>query len=558
MKLHRHYLLLHSRFGGADAAETTLEEIGKLLDCTPRNAANLVRAMTRSGWIAWTARRGRGRRSLLGFLAPAEDIAAQAMLRAIDRKDVARAINQIKFHRQSSALQEHLQGWLLSYFGHHAETRNDRQIDTLRLPIRLPLHTVDPLYMNLLAESFVASHVYDGLVRRSDRGDDIVPGIAHAWEADESRTGWTFYLRKEVLFHHGRVLTADDVVYTFDRLIRSPRRTLYSFIYKQIKSVRALSPTVVRFELEEPNELFLSFLCTSRAAVVPKDLGRIGSVRFGTEPVGTGPFKVAELNEAVCVMEAFGSHFQGRPYLDRVEIVHVPWAPAESAGAEQTEPLNPFHVIPNASAEDAGWSRIQSETAIRKFVTCNTKKAGPLADPAVRERLFRGLNDRGDGAGNEAEPVSLRLATIAPYKADADALAADLGKIGFDCEVLAVSPEEFKGSVRLDSDLILFSLLRDRDEQLRLYDLYLTMAEHVDSHTRIDIETRLRRVLREADPAARARDFDTIEQLLLRERQLHVLSERPLPTAYLPTVRGVTFTPQGWVNLRTVWFPPSD
>lgn len=110
--------------------------------------------------------------------------------------------------------------------------------------------------------------------------------------------------------------------------------------------------------------------------------------------------------------------------------------------------------------------------------------------------------------------------------------------------------------MRLASDLILFSLFRDQDKQLRLFDLYLTIAEHVDSHMRIDIEQTLQRVAREADPAARAGHLDKIERLLVSEHQLYILSEKPLPTAYLPSVRGVTFNSQGWVNLRTIWFPP--
>jgi len=555
MKLHQQFLLLHSRFGDENPAWTTLDEIGKLLDCTPRNAANIVRAMSRNGWIGWASSRGRGRRSELRFLAQAEDIASQAMLQAIDRKDVARAIGQIRMHRQSSALQDHLQGWLLSYFGHHAETRRDRQIDTLRIPIRQRLHTVDPLYMNLLAESFVASHVFDGLIRGTERRGEIAPGIAHAWEADAERTKWTFFLRKEVLFHHGKVLTADDVVYTFERLVRSSRRTLYSYIYKQIKSVRAPSPTVVIFELEEPNELFLPFLCTSRAAIVPKELNQLGSYRFGTEPIGTGPFKVTAMNEGICVLEAFGSYFQGRAHLDRVEIVHVPWASGDAA-AHQAEPASPFHVIPNLSAGEPSWTHIHSDTTVRKFVTCNTQKAGPLTDPAARARLFACMESEAQSSALEEGPVPIQIATIPPYKSDADALAARLGRFGYACNVVSVSPEEFKGTIRLESDLILFTLSRDRDEQLRRYDLYLTIAEHVDAHTRIDIETALRRVVRESDPDARTADLDIIDRLLVKENQLHVISEKPLPTAYLPSVRGVTFNSQGWVNLRTIWFPP--
>ena len=554
MKLHQQFLKLHSHYGSSDSVIVTLDELAERLDCTHRNATNIIRKMAENGWIAWEAYRGRGRRSTMRFLVKPEEIAVQSMMQAINRKDISRAIEQIRAHRRSSTLQEHLQGWLLSYFGHHSEIRSDRQIDTLRIPIRQKLHTVDPLYMNLLAESFVSSHVFDGLARRTDKPGEILPSIAHAWEVDDSRTRWTFYLRKEVLFHHGKMMTAEDVVYTFERLIRSSRRTLYSFIFKRIKSVRALNPTAVLFELEEPNELFLSFLCTSRAAVVPKDLGQMGSNRFGSMPMGTGPFKVTEMSEGVCVLEVFTPYFQGRAHLDRVEIVHVPWETENSHG----DSLSPFHVMHSPSAAEKTWSHVHSDTTVRKFITCNTQKAGPLNDPTVRAHVLACLHGEEESRTVAADmPITLQIATIPPYKQDADIVAVRLEKSGFSCKVVSASPEEFKGEVRLASDLILFSLFRDQDEQLRLFDLYLTIAEHVEAHTRIDIEKHLATVTIEPDSKLRALQLDKIEQLLIKEHQLCILSERPLPTAYLPSVRGVTFNSQGWVNLRTIWFPPA-
>jgi len=579
MKLHQQYLLLHSQYGSLESVETTLDDMAERLDCTHRHATNIVRSMCQKSWIAWDSSRGRGRRSTLRFLVPPEEIAVQSMMQAINRKDITRAISQIRAHRKSSALQEHLQGWLLTYFGHHTETHSDRQIDTLRIPIRQPLHTVDPLYMNLLAESFVSSNVFDGLARRTNQRDEILPSIAHAWEVNDNRTRWTFFLRKEVLFHNGKMMTADDVVYTFERLIRSSHRTLYSFIYKQIKSVRALNQMTVCFELEEPNELFLPFLCTSRAAIIPKDLNQLGSRSFGRSPVGTGPFKVVEMDEGGCLLEVFTPHFQGRAHLDRVEIVHVPWS-TESGGS--SEQHSPFHVIPNLAAAEEAWSHIHSDTTVRKFITCNTKKAGPLTDPAVRAHLFNCLlgqrrpvedspdidNSPFDSRPSDclpsdipsyasSHPIPLQIATIPPYRADADSLADILGRCGYSCKVVTVSPEEFKGDIRLESDIILFSLFRDQDEQLRLFDLYLTIAEHVDSHTRIDIEQALQHIIREPSPSIRGRYLNQIEQILQKEHQLFILSEKPLPTAYLPSVRGVTFNSQGWVNLRTIWFPPA-
>jgi SgrR family transcriptional regulator len=563
MKLHQQFLGLHSHFGGLPSVGVTLDELAELLECTHRNATNIVRKMTQNGWISWDSYRGRGRRSTLRFLVQPEEIAVQSMMQAINRKDITRAIDQIRVHKKSSTLQEHLQGWLLTYFGHHSEIRSDRQIDTLRIPIRQQLHTVDPLYMNLLAESFVSSHVFDGLARRTNERHEILPNIAHAWEVDTSRTKWTFYLRKEVLFHHGKVMTAEDVVNTFERLIRSSRRTLYSFIFKAIKSVLALNPTTVSFELEEPNELFLPFLCTSRAAIVPKDLNPLSNQRFGKIPAGTGPFKITEMDEGICVLEVFTPYFQGRAHLDRVEIVHVPWDNEAGYGGD---PLSPFHVIPNPSSSENDWSHIHSETTIRKFVTCNTNKAGPLTDPTVRARLLACLREDTVPTAEESRPTSdpgelpipIQIATIPQYQQEADALADKLEKSGYSCKVVSSSPEEFKGSVRLESDLILFSLFRDQDEQLRLFDLYLTIAEHVEPHSRIDIEKALAAVRREPDPVTRAQHLDKIEELLLREHQLCILSEKPLPTAYLPSVRGVTFNSQGWVNLRTIWFPPNS
>ncbi|BBI36389.1 ABC transporter substrate-binding protein [Cohnella abietis] len=561
MKLHQQYLKLHSQYGSLDSVEITLDELAHFLECTHRNATNIVRKMTECGWITWDALRGRGRRSTLKFIIQPEDIAVQSVMQAINRKEINQAIDQIRAHKHSSKLQEHLQGWLLTYFGHHSEIKSDRQIDTLRIPVRQQLHTIDPLYMNLLAESFVSSHVFDGLIRTTDKPDEILPSIAHAWEVDDSRTKWTFHLRKEVLFHHGQIMTAADVVYTFERLIRSSHRTLYSFIPKQIKSVRALNLTTVCFELEEPNELFLPFLCTSRAAIVPKDLRQLGTSRFGTTPIGTGPFKVTEMSERVCVLEVFTPYFQGRAHLDRVEIVHVPWESENGQG----DPLSPFHIIHSPSAAEKTWSHIHSDTTVRKFVTCNTQKAGSLNDPTIRAHVLDSLrgkiaplpaSDGQEGLIYE-HPISLQLATIPPYKQDADSLANKLELCGYSCKVVSATPEEFKGAIRLESDLILFSLFRDQDEQLRLFDLYLTIAEHVDPHTRIDIEKLLSVVKVELDPIKRSHNLNLIEQLLIKEHQLCVVSERPLPTAYLPSVRGVTFNSQGWVNLRTIWFPPT-
>lgn len=563
MKLHQHFLRLHSRFGQAGEAPVTLDELALTLDCTRRNALNIVTSMAKMGWVRWLPKRGRGQRSVLAFLIEPEEIAASSMLAAISRKEVHQVIDQVKDHARSASLQQSLQGWLLSYFGHHSEVSTDRQIDTLRLPLRQKLHTVDPLYMNLMAESFVSSHVFDGLVRRSHETGDIVPNLAHAWEVDKRRLHWTFYLRKGVMFHNGKLLAAEDVIYSFERLVHASHRMLYSSIFKEIKSVRAIGPSAVTIELGSANELFLPFLCTSRAAVVPKDLGRQSERSFGSRPAGTGPFKAVELNERCCVLEVFPYYHEGRAQLDRVEIIHVPWDLEPGPELEGS----PFHIIPGAT-EGPSWSRLHSAVSIRKFVTCNTKKTGPLHDPALRAAMFACLTDADEGAPAPPEKASsgvgsalnpdapLVIATIPQYLRDAERIAVRLERFGCPCRVLPVEPEEFKGGIRLESDLIVFSLIRDQDEELRLFDLYQTVAQHMEPLVRAYIEQELHMIRREPSAEARALSFAAVEQKLILENQLHILYENPVQTAFLPSVRGIAFNSQGWIDLRQVWFPP--
>ncbi|MDP4096294.1 ABC transporter substrate-binding protein [Paenibacillus sp. P96] len=562
MKLHNQFLRLRAHYGESDEISVTMDELAVTFDCTHRNALSIINKMENHGWIRWTPRRGRGNRSRLEFLVRPEEIAVKSMMQAINRRDIRRAMDQIHAYAPSASLQDRLQGWIMSYFGGHSEIRRNRQIDTLRLPVRQKLHTVDPLYMNLLAESFVASHIFDGLVRRDGQTQQVVPGLAHAWEVNADRTIWTFYLHKEVLFHNGKMLTAEDVVYTFERWMQTSQRTLYSFIFRQIRAVRAMNPITVVLELKEPNELFLPFLCTSRAAIVPKDLDQLGEPQFGLKPVGTGPFKLVEMSESISCLEVFPHYFRGRPHLDRVEMIHVPWEPTDHS----EDASSPFHVIHNPdSAEMGAWSQIHSDVTVRKFVTCNTKKAGPLRSPEVRARILSCLqgnrNPSTPGAAGQTDsgaPISLQIATIPQYRQDADLIVERLKHAGYTCSVASVPVEDFKGDVRLQSDLILFSLIRDRDEQLRLFDLYLTAAEHVDAHTRVDIEKLLRSIGNEPNEQIREEKLAKLESLLIRENHLHILYERPVQTAYLPSVRGVTFNSQGWVDLRHVWFPPES
>ena len=90
---------------------------------------------------------------------------------------------------------------------------------TFRYAFQGDLNALDPYTLN---ESFTLGalgNVMEGLTKR-DKDLKIIPGLAERWEIVDPLK-WRFYLRKGVKFHNGEAFTADDVVFSLDRM-RSP------------------------------------------------------------------------------------------------------------------------------------------------------------------------------------------------------------------------------------------------------------------------------------------------------------------------------------------------
>lgn len=589
MRLHRQYLQLLSHYEGTGGAETTLEELAGIWDCTVRNAALVVARMEEQGWIGWQARRGRSKRSALALFATEEEIAADLIGRAQSGRDILLALEQLAPLAPSGKLRSRLETELLSRFGFRRETAGRRKIDVLRLPIRQAPRTLDPLEMNLLTESFVGSHLYDSMVRL-DKGA-LVPHLAHAWGSDGDARVWTFRLRKGVFFHHGKEMDGDDAVFTLERLREAPPGTLYRQLFRKIRRVDVRNERTVTVELESPLAFFPELLATGRAGVLPADLGRPDASRFRKRPVGTGPFKLAESDARMLVLEAFERYFRERAHLDRVEI----WVMQEEedegfVGGGDGSLFRIIHNPRDPQCLESGWKRIGSDVTVSKFLTVNTRKAGYLSDPAKRAAVLDLLaDDHGTAAqatdgpgGDHANPVTvmqrkpdgsasalaavtsgetvppagepLRLVTIQPYGNDAAAIAGRLGQFGIPVEVELVPPGGFTAEKRLKADLLFFSLIRDREALLRQYDLYLTMTGHLDEREASSIRAALSAVERMAGRHARERILADLENRLIRDRLLVIWQERSVRPAVHESVGGAAVDGMGWVDLRSVWF----
>ncbi len=122
---------------------------------------------------------------------------------------------------------------------------------TLKYAFQGTLKLLDPYSLNETFTLGTLGNVYEGLTRRGPELD-IQPALAESWEIVEP-TRWRFHLRKGVKFHNGNDFTADDVVFSADR-VRSESSDLKTRINAEVK-VEKVDDYTVDFVLPGPNPI---------------------------------------------------------------------------------------------------------------------------------------------------------------------------------------------------------------------------------------------------------------------------------------------------------------
>jgi ABC-type transport system substrate-binding protein len=208
--------------------------------------------------------------------------------------------------------------------------------------------TLDPAWVTDAYGRAVVSQVFDGLVQ-FDANLKPIPALAEFWEASRDGRTWTFTLRQGVTFHNGREVTAQDVVYSFTRLLDATKPLPVAELFQHIqgaKEFRAGKAASVRglqaqdrytfhMVLEEPLAPLLTVLGLANTAVVPQEEVEKPGGDFGHAPVGTGPFKFVrwQPNQKI-VLEANDQYYEGRPFLDTVIFKIVVGSKLEQRFAE--------------------------------------------------------------------------------------------------------------------------------------------------------------------------------------------------------------------------------
>ena len=220
-----------------------------------------------------------------------------------------------------------------------------------------------PLTFNLAlandsSSSGVLGYLFEVLTEVSWLTGRVEPGLAEQWEHSADGLTWTFYLRREVQWQDGEEFTAEDVVFTFNRIIYNDdidtsNRAAFNFRIldqttgerrEEPMTVTALDDHTVQFHLPAP---FAPFLRSTGTVIYPKHIlepyvaaGTFGQVwDIDTDPkevIGTGPFTISSYVPSERVVLSRNPNYwlkddegNGLPYLDEVVRLIVPDLEAE-------------------------------------------------------------------------------------------------------------------------------------------------------------------------------------------------------------------------------------
>ncbi|MBR1626189.1 MAG: ABC transporter substrate-binding protein [Bacteroidales bacterium] len=226
------------------------------------------------------------------------------------------------------------------------EKNNDKKI--FKYNESAGISTLDPAFAKDQALIWACNQLYNGLVQL-DGNLNIVPCIAKSWTINEDRTSYTFILRNDVFFHNDscfaepRKVTADDFVYSFNRILddktASPGVWIFEHIKKEINpdgthdfsdGIKAINDTTLKIKLNEPFAPFLGLLSMPYACVVPKEAVEKYKEDFRKHPVGTGAFKFKFWKEGVKLVLLRNENYFEKddesnrlPYLDGINISFI-------------------------------------------------------------------------------------------------------------------------------------------------------------------------------------------------------------------------------------------
>jgi len=194
------------------------------------------------------------------------------------------------------------------------ETGGRLVIGTTDLPA-----AISPLAPSIFGSNDILDLLFMSLHRIDPKTGKMKPELASSWEFSEDLTSITYYLRTDVKWWDGQPVTAEDVLYTYERMKDPNTNYPNAASLRFIKDVKVVGTYAIRFTFDR---IYADLLTDSDIMPIPKHVyEKLGSENFGLKPVGNGPYKVKEfLPGSYLLLTNNENYYRGRPPLDEIDI----------------------------------------------------------------------------------------------------------------------------------------------------------------------------------------------------------------------------------------------
>lgn len=562
---------LWEHYSGVSPSSTTIQELSDIWQCTRRNVNLIVKQLQTQKWIRWVPGNGRGRTSQLYFLTSSQQVKHQMALTSIKQGKLETAMA----YAHSPEDKQIVLDALASNLGFQ-NLENDK--DILRIPFYRPILNLDPLYTTRRTEAHLVQQIFDNLVYFNPQTQQIQPHLAHSWKVDDHGKRWTFYLRKNIHFHHNRQMVASDVKHTLFRL--KQESAPFQQLFQNIHSIECPSNYQVAILLYQGNQMFLDLLTSIYAVIQP--IEKWTQLDFARLPSGTGPFKVVKNDEQCLTLEAFPRYFQAMALLDQVEI----WM-FKDRKTVLLKDADIFLYDPTPDTEQR-----TRTVALEKgyyFLMCNLNKRGPLQDIHIREALKQRISPQKmiQALGGNRERVAhailpewgaFPLDFVEPQPIPVDRplkLYAYQGRTNEEnarwvqnellsqsipVELVLLSYQDFCDPEKTkDADLFCYGEVMSDHVRLSLFETFTShvgrLRECLSSSLLKSIDQELQALAHIPEKEQQFALFQKLNQFTINQRVVFPLYHVKQNLTARKEVQGIHLGNFGWMPFKDLWFP---
>jgi peptide/nickel transport system substrate-binding protein len=284
---------------------------------------------------------------------------------------------------------------------------------TLRYANQGELKSLDPYTLRETTTIAQHGHAYEGLIGR-DKELKVVPALAESWETPEP-TRWRFHLRHNVKFHNGDPFTADDVVFSAER-VRAKGSNFTTVVPSDAKVVKVDDYTV-DFILTSPNPILITQWdgwyimdkkwCEDNNVVAPTPVAATSPSYASLHENGTGPFTIESHQPGVKTVFKPFAGWWGKPEYNYKEIVFTPIASDSTRVAAllsgDVDVIEPVPIQDIARVNSSANATVMTGPELRtiflgmdqvrdELLYSNVKGKNPFKDVRVREAFYKAID----------------------------------------------------------------------------------------------------------------------------------------------------------------------